>query len=139
MGVFIQRSCKRRTPLSHQINLKLSQLERKKRFEKKNQKRKGVCDEIFFSCSPRLVFWVGWRGSWIGWLGWLDQKNNSVFELSCPFLTPSFIQIGPKLAKLVFWGGLGGWGYSVGWMGWSEHKNNFELCCLILASTPPYN
>ena len=46
----------------------------------------------------------------------LSTKNNSGFELCCPFLTstPSFIQIGPKLAKLVFWGVLS-WGW--GWMG----------------------
>ena len=46
-----------------------------------------------------------------------DQKNSIEFELCCPFLTstPSFIQIGPKLAKLVFWGGSGG--YGVGWLG----------------------
>ena len=48
---------------------------------------------------------------------WLNQKNFSGFELCSPFLTstPSFIHIGPKLAKLVFWGGSGG--YGVGWLG----------------------
>ena len=57
---------------------------------------------------------LGWviRG---GGLGWLDQNNFSGFELCSPFLTytPSFIQIGPKLAKLVLWGGLGGGGRGV--------------------------
>ena len=50
-------------------------------------------------------------------LEWLDQKNFSSFELCSPFMTstPIFIHIGPKLAKLVFWGGSGG--YGVGWLG----------------------
>ena len=52
----------------------------------------------------------------VGGLGWLDQKNFFSFKLSCPFMTstPIFIHIGPKLAKLVFWGGSGG--YGVGWL-----------------------
>ena len=43
-----------------------------------------------------------------GGVGGVESKNHSGFELCCPFLTstPSFIQIGPKLAKLVYWGGL---------------------------------
>ena len=52
---------------------------------------------------------LGWvRG--VKWFWWLDQKYNFLFELCCPFLTStsSFIQIGAILAKLVFWGGLGG-------------------------------
>ena len=65
------------------------------------------------SSNPELFFFIvrysrkGVRG-----LGRSDQKNYSGFELCSLFLThtPSFIQIGPKLAKLVLWGGLGGWG-----------------------------
>ena len=49
--------------------------------------------------------------------GWSDQENISGYELCSPFMTstPSFIQIGSKLAKLVFWGEPGG--YGVGWWG----------------------
>ena len=56
-------------------------------------------------------------GKGVGGLGWSDQKNYSGFELCSPFMTstPIFIHIGPKLAKLVFWGGSGG--YGVGWLG----------------------
>ena len=53
----------------------------------------------------------------VGGVGWSDQKTYSSFELCSPFMTlmPIFIHIGPKLAKLVFWGGSGG--YGVGWLG----------------------
>ena len=53
----------------------------------------------------------GGRGGGRG-LGWSDQKTFSNFELCSPFMsyTPIFIQFGPKLAKLVFWGGSGGVG-----------------------------
>ena len=55
---------------------------------------------------------LGWvRGVWgrvVGGVRGVESKNNSGFELCCPFFTstPSFIQIGSKLAKLVCWGGL---------------------------------
>ena len=47
----------------------------------------------------------------------MDKKTLSSFELCSPFMTymPIFIHIGPKLAKLVFWGGSRGDG--VGWLG----------------------
>ena len=53
----------------------------------------------------------------VGGLGWSDQKTFISFELYSPFLTytPIFIHLGSKLAKLVFWGGSGG--YGVGWLG----------------------
>ena len=55
----------------------------------------------------------------VGGLGGLDQKHFFSFELCSPFMTstPIFIHVGPKLAKLVFWGGSGG--YGVGWLGGS--------------------
>ena len=56
-----------------------------------------------------VLGWVrGVQGRVVGGLGGVESKYNSGFELCCPFLTstPSFIQIGPKLAKLVYWGGL---------------------------------
>ena len=61
----------------------------------------------------------GWAG--LGWesggrvVGVVRSKNFYGFVLCSPFLTytPSFIQIGPKLAKLVLWGGLGGGGRGV--------------------------
>ena len=45
----------------------------------------------------------------------------------------NWTKIGPKLAKLVFWGGLGGWG-----VGWSDQKTSFifELCSLFMTHTP---
>ena len=58
----------------------------------------------------------GWvRGVWgrvVGVIRGVESKYNSEFELCCPFFTatPSFIQIGPKSAKLVLSGGLGGLG-----------------------------
>ena len=58
---------------------------------------------------------LGWvRGVGVGGLGASDQKTFSSFELCSPFMTstPIFIQIGPKLAKLVFWGRSGGYGHS---------------------------
>ena len=44
----------------------------------------------------------------VGGVRGVESKNNSGFELCCLFFTstPSFIQIGPKLAKLAYWGGL---------------------------------
>ena len=71
---------------------------------------------IFIHVAPKLaklVFWGGSGGYGVGWLGrvrGVESKSNYGFELCCPFLTstPSFIQIGPKSAKLVLWGGLGG-------------------------------
>ena len=66
-----------------------------------------------------VVGWVGlgeWGGRGVGVVG---SKNFYGFVLCSPFLTytPSFIQIGPKLAKLVLWGGLGGGGRGVGVVG----------------------
>ena len=74
-------------------------------------------------------------------MGWLDQKTFSSFELCSPFMTstPIFIQIGPKLAKLVFWGRSGG--YGVGWLGGVRggqiiNNSGFKLCCPFFSSTP---
>ena len=68
---------------------------------------------------------VGGRG-----VGVVGSKNFSSFELCSPFMTyrPIFIHFGPKLAKLVFWGGLGG--YGVGWLGGlggSDQKITLDL------------
>ena len=51
-----------------------------------------------------------------------SKKNNSRFELCRSFLTstPSFIQIGSKLAKFEIWGGLGG--QKVRGLGWLDQK-----------------
>ena len=62
---------------------------------------------IFIHFGPKLA---------LGYGGWgvrgVESNNHSGFELCYPFFTstPSFIQIGPKSAKLVLWGGLGGLG-----------------------------
>ena len=51
----------------------------------------------------------------------VGQETFPSFELRSPFMTytPIFIHFGPKLAKLVFWGGSGG--YGVGWSrGWNQ-------------------
>ena len=66
----------------------------------------------------------------VGGLGWLDRKNYLSFELCSPFMTstPIFIHVTPKLAKLVFWGGSGG--YGVGWLaglGGSNQKITLDL------------
>jgi len=43
------------------------------------------------------------------------SKSYSGFELCSPFLTSKrLIQLGPKSAKSIIWGGLGG---EVGWLG----------------------
>ena len=54
--------------------------------------------------------------------------------------TPIFIHFSPKLAKLVFWGGSGGYGRVVGGVRGVESKSNygFELCCPFLTSTPSF-
>ena len=80
---------------------------------------------------------------WFEWLGGSHQKNYSGFESCCLFLTstPSFIKIGPKLAKLVFWGRLVGKGVKwLGWLGGSDKKINtrLELCCPFLTFTPSF-
>ena len=80
-------------------------------------------------CSGRLGDGEGGEGG----MRWLDQKINAGFELSSPFLTytPSFIQIGSKLAKLVCWGGLGdgegGVGGCGGWIKKLTLDLNFPL------------
>ena len=80
----------------------------------------------------------------VGGLGWLDQKNFFSFKHCSPFLTftQSFIQIGPKLAKLVLWGGSGGMrvGVRLGGFGWSDQDNfsGFELCFPFLTYTPSF-
>ena len=73
-------------------------------------------------------------------MGWSDKKKFSGFELCSPFLTytPSFIKIGPKSAKFVLWGGLGGLGgirRKVGVVG-SKQFFGFELCYPFLTYTP---
>ena len=83
-------------------------------------------------------------GGEVEWLRWYDQKNNIGFELCPPCLTisPSFIKVGPKL---VYWGGLGGWGSTVVGaglddrvVGVADQKNNsgFEVCTPFLTSAP---
>ena len=66
----------------------------------------------------RLVEWVGW---------WYTTAttSNSRFKLCSPFMTctPSFIQIRPKLAKLLLKGGLGGFVGSWGVRGSDQKKN----------------
>ena len=75
----------------------------------------------------------------VGGVRGVESKNNSGFELCCPFLTstPSFIQIGPKLAKLVFWGGSGG--YGVEWLeglGRSNIKIHLDLSFAVHSLLP---
>ena len=75
----------------------------------------------------------------VGGLEWSDQKNFSSFELCSPFMTstPIFIHIGPKLAKLVFWGGSGG--YGVGWLGGlggSNQKITMDLSFAVHSLLP---
>ena len=66
----------------------------------------------------------------VGVVRGLDHKNNLGFELCSLFMTskPIFIQIGPKLAKLVFWGRSGGYGVRwLGGLGGSNQKETLDL------------
>ena len=72
-------------------------------------------------------------------MGWSDQKNVTSIELCSPFRTykPIFIHFGPKLAKLVFWGGLEG--YAVGWLGGlggSNQKITLDLSFAVHSLLP---